>query len=324
MAEEIRLAGGQDHQFEQVTPRLPGRQVPVEGVSHDSPGVGPLGVSDEQESFARLELVQQGQDQFRIRLHKLLRTAQDLGFQLPLHVRLVQSPFDLPVQVGVTDRTRQQPSVEAVHQLGVHGRLGQREQRVQKHEAAVRQLDLRPAVHFALGVERHRPGSVAGAGDVAEPVGLDQVAQFRVDQEAADDLFRVEPHVADRPAETRQLVPERQKRPLLPCLDLVVHQGVIHVVSHGPDAAQVQRAVAVNPPFRRGHGGDVFRGGHHGFPGRQVGGAVGARRGHLVRVAAIGRITWSAVSSRRRRRGRNEAPAAGRSSACAASAPPRG
>ncbi len=89
---------------------------------------------------------------------------------------------------------------------------------------------------------------MSGAHDVAEAVGLDDVAELGVDHQPADDQARVELEVIDRPPVGDEQLLEPVVDPLLPDIGAVVDQGVVHVVADGPDRPQVEGAVRVDLP----------------------------------------------------------------------------
>jgi hypothetical protein len=97
-----------------------------------------------------------------------------------------------------------------------------------------------------------RWASKSGALDVAEAVGLDQVAQLGVDDQAAGDQVGLEGQVLDGPAVGQQALLDVLVGAQLPFLDLVVDQGVVHVVTDGAQGAHVQGAVAEDIPRLRG------------------------------------------------------------------------
>ena len=107
---------------------------------------------------------------------------------------------------------------------------------------------------------------------VAEAVGLDEVAELDVDDQAADDQLRVELEVVDRPARPRRAcLAGARRRARSHVLDAVVDQRVVHVVADRLDRAQVERAVAEDAAVRR-RPGDHGSGGVHRRPRARGGG----------------------------------------------------
>ncbi len=246
--EEVGLAGGHHHHLEQVTPGHAFGQEPVERVAHHGRGVRPLRIGDQQQLLARLLLVQQRERRLRVQLDEPVRIVDDLRLEHPLEMGLVdQMPYPR-IEIRVAHHLRQLPRVQQVHELGIHAGLGQREQRVEELVALpLVEIDDRLGVHAALGVEVHGPRAVVRALDVSEPVGLDDVAQLHVDDQAADDERGIERQGPDRPAQIAQLLPEVGVRPLLPLLHAIVDQRVVHVVADGTNRPEVERTVAVDP-----------------------------------------------------------------------------
>ena len=113
---------------------------------------------------------------------------------------LVEPFADLPKEILVAVDLGEDMLVVEVDQLGVEAALGERKKRVEKDEARLREIDRRVAVDVSLIFESHRPGAVSGAHDVAEAIGLDDVAEIGVDDQPADHQARVELEVLDRPA----------------------------------------------------------------------------------------------------------------------------
>ena len=166
-----------------------------------------------------------------------------------------------PVKPGVADAVREGlfALVEQVDQLGVQADLGQREQRVQKHPARVAQVDPDLRVDPALLFVREHARAVRGAGHVPEPVGLDHVAEVRVEDQPAREELGIEDETLHRVAEREQSRADVLEGALLPGPLVVVDQRVVHVATHRADRAQVQGAVAEDSTS-----GDVVDGVHAG------------------------------------------------------------
>src|SRR5205823_5812267 len=75
-------------------------------------------------------------------------------------------------------------------------------------------------------------------------VRLEHVAALEIEDQAADDLARIERERTDRPAELEEARAHVLVRALLPLADVVVDERVVHVVADGAHGAQVERAVA--------------------------------------------------------------------------------
>jgi hypothetical protein len=166
-------------------------------------------------------------------------------------VGLVEPLADVTEEVLVAVDLGQGVLVVEVYQLSVETARREREEGVEKDEARLREVDRCVAVHVSLVLEGHRTGAVSGAHHVTEAVGLDDIAEISVDHQPANDQVRVELEVLDRPAVGDEELLEPVVDPLLPDLGVVVDQGVVHVVTDGPDRPQVEGAVRVDlPPGR--------------------------------------------------------------------------
>ena len=160
---------------------------------------------------------------------------------------LVHPCADLAKEILVAVDPREFPVVEEIDELRVETGLRQREQGVEEDEARVGQLAPVCGGRSTAAREVHHAGAVGGAHDIAEAVGLDDVAELGVDDEAADHRVGVETEVGHRPTVRDQERLEARIGALLPGADPVVDQGVVHVVADGLDRSQVEGPVGEDP-----------------------------------------------------------------------------
>jgi hypothetical protein len=240
--------------------------------------VPPSRNGDERQPLAGVPLVQQRQRQLGIQLYEPVGVRYDLGLQLPLHVGLVDGGAHHAVEIGVAQHPFDPSRVQQVHQLRVHARFGDGEERVEEDELGGAQAHQLPGVHRALLLERQLPGTVVGPFHVAEPVCLEDIAVLQVEDQAPDDEVRVELQVVNGPSQCQELLLQMLVGPPLPLLHPIVDEGVVHVVADGPDGPQVEGAVAEDTPLPGGRGGLGSRGDRlDGAHASASGGGAGAK-----------------------------------------------
>ncbi len=248
--EEGRFDGRHDDGVEQVPPARSPVQIGIDGVGHHPLGVLPSRVGDQHQAPPGVFLIEQCRDQLRIRLDEPAGICGDLLLQHPHRVRGLQRVADRPIEAPIADRRREVSTVHEIHQLPEQRRLGEREERVEEDEPGIGEIDDDPRIGAANLVVFEHPGAVRRADHVAEAGRLEQVALLEIEREATDHGARIELEVVDGPPHVGKCETGVLVGALLPLLDPVVDQRVVHVVADGPDGAQVERAVAEDRPLR--------------------------------------------------------------------------
>jgi hypothetical protein len=212
----------------------------------------PLGIRREEQLLAGLLEVEQRLRQLRVEVHEALRIGDDLGLELAFEVRGVHRRANQVVEARVVEFGAEVAAVEQLDELAVDARLGQREQRVQEHPARLTEVDPDLVVGLALRLVRQDLRAVGRLRHVAEAVGLHDVAERKVDDQAAREQVGVKTQVAHRQPAFEQALLHVRVGPGLPGVHVVVHERVVHVEPDRPDRAHVQRAVAEDAPLGRG------------------------------------------------------------------------
>jgi hypothetical protein len=157
------------------------------------------------------------------------------------------------IEAAVSEPGWQLARVGQVDELGVDADLGQREQRVEEHPARFAQVYPNLAVRLALFTVLEQLGAVCSPGHVTEAVGLDDVAELRVEHQPAREQLGLEVELRHR--QTCRAEPRAHVlvRAALPDGHLIVHERVVHIAADRADRAHVERAVAEHPARGLGH-----------------------------------------------------------------------